>query len=77
MIFKNFEISKIDLKKYNFFLFYGKNDDLKKEKITYFMNKISDKETFNYYEKEIFENKTTFYENVLSISFFTKKKLLL
>jgi len=77
MIFKNFETSKIDLMKYNFFLFYGKNDDLKKEKITYFANKISDKETFNYYEKEIFENKSTFYENILSVSFFTKKKIII
>ena len=31
MIIKSFELNKIDLKKNNFFLFYGENEGLKKE----------------------------------------------
>ena len=77
MIFKNFETNKIDVEKYKFFLFYGKNEDFKKEKIDFFKNKIFDKETFNYSEKEIFENKEMFYENILSMSFFTKRKIVI
>ena len=77
MIFKNFETNKIDIKKNNFFLFYGKNDDLKKEKINYFKNKILDNETLNYSEKDIFENIEMFYENIFSMSFFNKRKLII
>ena len=33
MIIKSFELSKINLKEKQFFLFYGKNEGLKKETI--------------------------------------------
>jgi DNA polymerase-3 subunit delta len=68
MIIKSYEINKYKDKS-NYYLFYGKNEGLKNECIDEItinkQNKI-----FNYDEKQIQDDKETFFENILSISLF-------
>ena len=52
MIIKSFELNKIDLKKNNFFLFYGENEGLKKEIIENNFKNNYPKKTFYYDESE-------------------------
>ena len=64
MIFKSFEINKIDKKINQLILFYGKNEGLKDEAISIL---IKDKSNIqNYDEKEILDNENNFinYEKV-------------
>tara|TARA_Y100000389_G_scaffold151074_1_gene150754 strand:+ start:172 stop:1164 length:993 start_codon:yes stop_codon:yes gene_type:complete len=75
MILKSYEIKKIDLKKSNFILFYGKNEGYKKEAIK-FIVKNKD-EISNYDEKEILDNEEKFIENLLSKSLFENEKIII
>ena len=50
MILKSFEFKKINIKKYNFYLFYGENDGLKKEIIDINFKKIFKENNYNYEE---------------------------
>ena len=65
MILKSHEISKINLKKNNLVLFYGKNEGLKIEEISKIISTNLDKDILNYEEKEILENQNSFIENIL------------
>ena len=77
MIIKSFELNKIDFKKNNFFLFYGENEGLKKEIIgNNFKNNYPQK-TFYYDESEVLNNKSNFFEEILSKSFFENEKLII
>ena len=68
MIFKSFEINKINKKINQLILFYGKNEGLKNEAINIL---IKDKKNIqNYEEKEILDNENNFIENILSKSLF-------
>ena len=74
MIFKSFEINKIDKKVSQIILFYGKNEGLKNEAINIL---IKDKKNIqNYEEKEILDNENNFIENILSKSLFEKEKYI-
>ncbi len=75
MILKNFEFSKINLKKNKLILFYGKNEG-HKEEITnnLFKNK---KEVSSYDEKDIIENESRFIENILTKSLFESEKIII
>ena len=64
MIKKNYEIEKLS-QNFNYFLFYGKNEGLKKETIINLNRKK--KKILNYDEKEILENQSFFIEKILSI----------
>ena len=77
MIFKSFEINKINLNKNPFILFYGQNNGAKKEALDKFKfaNKI--KKIVSYEEKEILENEEVFYNQVLSGSLFENEKYIL
>ncbi len=77
MIIKSFELNKIDLKKNNFFLFYGENEGLKKEIIENNFKKNYPKKTFYYDESEVLNNKSNFFEEILSKSFFENEKLII
>ena len=77
MIIKSFEINKIDLKKNNFFLFYGENEGLKKEIIESNFKNNYPKKTFYYDESEVLNNKSNFFEEILSKSFFENEKLII
>ena len=77
MIIKQFEISKINFKDKNLYLFYGENKGHKNEVIAnnfkpFYINKI-----YKYDEKEILENKKNFFTSILSKSFFENNKLII
>ena len=74
MIIKFFELGKINLKKNNIFLFYGKNEGLKKEIISQLT--INKGIISNYDEKEILDNHENFVENLLTNSLFDKEKII-
>ncbi len=75
MIFKNYEINKIDLNKNKILLLYGQNEGFKNEVInTLFKN--SDISVYD--EKEILDNSQSFLENLLNKSLFdTSKRILI
>ena len=77
MILKSHEISKINLKKNNLVLFYGKNEGLKIEEISKIISTNLDKDILNYEEKEILENQNNFIENILSKSLFEIEKIII
>ena len=73
MIVKSFELGKINFEKGKIFLFYGKNEGLKREIIG---NKRDQKKIVNYEEKTILEDKENFLNNFLSKSFFEEEKII-
>ena len=77
MIIKSYEIKKINNPEINFFLFYGENQGFKEEIIKEnFKKKYLDK-TFTYDENDILKDKSNFYDQLLSNSFFEKEKLII
>ena len=77
MIIKSFELPKIDLKKKQFFLFYGDNEGLKEEIIKNLFEKNYLNKVFRYEEKEVLENLDDFFNNILTKSFFDNEKLII
>ena len=77
MIIKSFEITKIDLKKNCFFLLYGENEGHKKQIIDEKFKKLYLENIYNYEESEVLKNKESFFNNILSRSFFENKKLII
>ena len=75
MILKNYELNKIKSIESKIFLFYGKNEGLKKETIKNLI--LKDEETFVYEENEILENSGIFFEKILTQSLFENKRLLI
>jgi len=74
MIFKSFEINKINKKINQLILFYGKNEGLKNEAVSIL---IKDENNIqNYEEKEVLDNENNFIENILTKSLFEKKKFI-
>ena len=63
MIQKAFEINKINLKKYNLYLFYGENEGYKNEIIKDKFEKIYKNQIYRYEEKEILDKKNEFYNS--------------
>ena len=77
MIFKIFELNKVDLSKFNFFLLYGKNIGLQNEIIEkYFTNKF-DGIISRYEENEFIGEFDTIYSEILNKSLFESKKIIL
>ena len=74
MIFKSFEINKINKKINRLILFYGKNNGLKNEALSALIKNESNIQ--NYEEKEILDNENNFIENILSKSLFEKEKFI-
>jgi len=77
MIQKAFEINKINLKKYNFYLFYGENEGYKNEIIKNKFKQLYQNQTYKYDEKEVLEKKNEFFNSILSKSFFENEKLII
>ena len=77
MIIKNFEIKNINISKFNFFLFYGKNDGLKNELIENFFLKDFKGKILNYEESEFINNKETLVSEMLNISLFENNKIII
>ena len=77
MIFKAYELEKVNLKEIKYFLLYGENQGHKSEIIEKKF-KSSFPESFNSYEeKEIIDNRENFFNEILTKSFFEKEKLII
>ncbi len=76
MIVKSFEINKINLEKYNLFLFYGENEGYKIESIKNIHKKLINYKIIKYEEKEIIENSDNFMSEILNKSLFDEKKII-
>ena len=77
MILKSFELNKLELENYNFYLFYGDNEGLKEDTIKNFFVKKYENKIHRYEEKEILDNIDDFYNNVFTKSFFDNEKLII
>ena len=77
MILKSFELNKLKLENYNFYLFYGDNEGLKEDTIKNFFEKKYQNKIHRYEEKEILDNIDDFYNNVFTKSFFDNEKLII
>ena len=77
MIIKSFELNKLKLKNHNFYLFYGDNEGLKEEIIKNLFEKNYLDKIHRYEEKEILDNISSFFNGVLTKSFFDNEKLII
>ncbi len=77
MIIKHFELTKIDIKQYNYFLLYGDNEGLKEETIKNLFEKNYLEKIHRYEEKEILNNENNFFNSILTKSFFDNEKLII
>ena len=77
MIVKSFELNKLKLNNYNFYLFYGDNEGLKEEVIKNLFEKNYLEKIHRYEEREILDNKDDFFNSVLTKSFFDNEKLII
>ena len=77
MILKTFELKKIKIDTYRFFLIYGNNKGLIEEIIEDNLKPILFKNIYNYDENEILQNSDNFKEDIVSRSFFEDKKLII
>ena len=77
MIFKFYELNKIDLKNIRIFLIHGKNDGAKNAIISHIKRKDNESKKIKYTEKEILNQNDEFYNIVLNKSFFEEKKIII
>ncbi len=77
MILKSYELNKLKLNNYNFYLFYGNNEGLKEEIIKDLFEKRYPENIHRYEEKEILDRKNEFFNSVLTKSFFDNEKLII
>ena len=77
MILKSFELTKIKLNNYKFYLFYGDNEGLKEEHIKNLFEKNYQDKIHRYEEKEILDNINIFFNSILTKSFFDNEKLII
>jgi len=77
MILKSFELSKIKLNNFKFYLFYGDNEGLKEETTKSLFEKNYLDKIQRYEEKEILDNINGFFNTVLTKSFFDNEKLII
>ena len=77
MILKSFELNKLKLNNYKFYLFYGDNEGLKEELIKNLFEKNYPDKVYRYEEKEILDNVNNFFNSVLTKSFFDNEKLII
>ena len=77
MIFKSYELNKINFSNYKIALFYGENKGLIKEAVDKILLQSNCKNIFRYTENEILSNIEIFYNQVFTSSFFETKKILI
>lgn len=75
MIKKSLELNSKIFKKYNLFLFYGKNEDLKKEKISEITANTVKTNLYKYDENEILNDEDIFFNQILNKSLFENEKI--
>jgi len=77
VIIKSFELNKLELNNYKFYLFYGDNEGSKEETIKNLFEKEYLDKTHRYEEREILDNINSFFSSVLTKSFFDNEKLII
>ena len=77
MIKKNFELGKLNVKNFNLFLMYGKNEGLKKEIINKHFTKNFLGQINKYDEREFINNAETINSEILNKSLFDNEKLII
>jgi len=77
MIIKSFELNKLELNNYKFYLFYGDNEGSKEETIKNLFQKNYLDKIYRYEEKEILDNIDNFFNSILTKSFFDNEKLII
>ena len=74
MIFKSYQINKIDISQNKYVLFHGKNENLRNTAIKELTKNKN--EVLFYDEKEILMDQSSFIESTLNKSFFENEKLI-
>ena len=77
MIIKSFELNKLKLNNYKFYLFYGDNEGSKEETIKKIFEQNYLDKIYRYEEKEILDNTDNFFNSILTKSFFDNEKLII
>ena len=77
MILKSFELNKLKLNNYTFYLFYGDNEGLKEETLKNLFEISYHDKIHRYEEKEILDNVNNFFNSILTKSFFDNEKLII
>ena len=77
MIIKTFDLTRIDLKKQNLFLLYGSNEGHKKEVIEQKFKNFFSESTYLFEENEVLQDRNSFFNSILSNSFFENEKLII
>ena len=77
MILKTFKLEKKIINNYRFFLIYGNNKGFIEEIVKDYLKPILYQNTYNYDENEILQNLENFKEDILNMSFFDDKKLII
>ena len=77
MIIKSFELNKLELNNYKFYLFYGDNEGSKEETIKNIFEQNYLDKIYRYEEKEILDNIDSFFNSILTKSFFDNEKLII
>ena len=77
MIVKSFELNKINIKNFKFYLFYGENEGHKNESIKNIFKTNNLQNIYRYEEKEIIDNNENFFNSITTKSFFEDEKLII
>ena len=77
MIVKHYQVEKLKLNEYNFFLLYGKNEGLQKEIIEKKFVYDFEGEVINYDESDILKHNEIIIEEILNESLFSNEKILI
>ena len=77
MIVKSYELNKLKLNKHKFYLLYGNNEGLKEETIKNLFENDYLEKIHRYEEKEILDNRNSFFNSVFTKSFFDNEKLII
>ena len=77
MIFKNYQLNKLNFDNYNFYLFYGKNEGFQNAIIQEYFIKNFKGEIIRYHENEILNDNQIIITEILNKSFFCESKILI
>ncbi len=77
MIFKVYELEKLDLNKNKYFLFYGENQGHKNEIIEKKFKSTHSDSIYQYDENDVLNNRENFFNTILNKSFFENTKLII
>ena len=77
MIIKSFELNKLELNNFKFYLFYGDNEGSKEEAIKKIFEQNYLDKIYRYEEKEILDNIDNFFNSIITKSFFDNEKLVI